>query len=102
MPHITVTLPDKKQLQAESGSTVYEIIGIIGKGLQKAAIAADVDGSGADLSHPVTTDIELKVYTFKDPEGKKIFWHSASHLMAQAIKRLYPNVKLAIGPAIDE
>lgn len=102
MAQITVTLPDKKQLQAESGSTVYEIIGIIGKGLQKAAIAADVDGSMVDLTHPVTTDIELKVYTFKDTEGKKVFWHSASHLMAQAIKRLYPNVKLAIGPAVDE
>ena len=102
MAQITVTLPDKKQLQAESGSTVYEIIGIIGKGLQKAAIAADVDGSMVDLTHPVTRDIELKVYTFKDAEGKKVFWHSASHLMAQAIKRLYPNVKLAIGPAVDE
>jgi threonyl-tRNA synthetase len=102
MAQINVTLPDGKILQAEQGSSLFDIIGIIGKGLQKAALAAEVNGQMADLSQKAESDIKLKVFTFKDNEGKKVFWHSASHLMAQAVKRLFPKVKLAIGPAIDE
>jgi threonyl-tRNA synthetase len=102
VPQITVTLPDGKTLTAESGSTLYDIVGQIGKGLQKAAIAAEMNGEPSDLSRAVNSDISLKVYTFRDDAGKKIFRHSASHLMAQAVQRLFPKAKLAIGPAIDE
>ena len=102
MSQINVTLPDGSVLKAESGSTLHDVIGLIGKGLQKAALAAEVNGEPSDLTRKVTSDFALKVYTFKDAEGKKVFWHSASHLMAQAVKRLYPNAKVAIGPAIDD
>jgi threonyl-tRNA synthetase len=99
---ITVTLPDGSQIKSDKGATLFDIIGQIGKGLQKAAIAAEVSGDLSDLSRTVTEDFSLKVYTFKDKTGKEIVWHSASHLMAQAVKRLFPKAKLAIGPAIDE
>jgi threonyl-tRNA synthetase len=102
MSQIHVTLPDGKVLSAEKGSSIHDIIGLIGKGLQKAALAAEVNGRMTDLSAAADGDITLKVFTFKDDEGKKVFWHSASHLMAQAVKRLYPNALVAIGPAIDE
>jgi threonyl-tRNA synthetase len=102
MSQIQVTLPDGKVLSAEKGSSIHDIIGLIGKGLQKAALAAEVNGQMTDLSAAANGDISLKVFTFKDAEGKKVFWHSASHLMAQAVKRLYPNALVAIGPAIDE
>ena len=102
MSQLTITLPDGKTLAAEAGSTLYDIIGLIGKGLQKAAVAAELDGVMADLSQRVTADASLKVYTFKDAEGKKVLWHSAAHILAQAVKRLYPSAKLAIGPAVDD
>ncbi|MGL4368170.1 MAG: TGS domain-containing protein, partial [Spirochaetota bacterium] len=102
MSQITVTLPDGKTLLAEKGSTVYTIIGLIGKGLQKAALAAEVNGNAVDLMHTVDSDSILKVVTFKDAQGKKILWHSASHVLAQAVLRLYPDARPAIGPAIDE
>lgn len=102
MSTITVTLPNGSAIQSEKGSSLFDIIGQIGKGLQKAAVAANVNGEQCDLTRKVESDCTLTVYTFKDPIGKEIYWHSTSHLMAQAVKRLYPNVKVAIGPAIDE
>ena len=98
---IIITLPDSSTLSANNGDTVYNIIGKIGKGLQQAAVAAEVNGEERDLAFVVNEDVRLKVFTFKETEGKDIFWHSASHLMAQAVKRLFPDAKLAIGPAID-
>lgn len=102
MSQINVTLPDGSVIKADSGSTLHDVIGLIGKGLQKAALAAEVNGEPSDLTRKVTTDFALKVYTFKDADGKKVFWHSASHIMAQAVKRLFPSAKVAIGPAIDD
>lgn len=98
---ITITLPDGSTISAESGSTVYQVIGQIGSGLQKAALAAKLDGVAVDLSVPVEGNVMLQVLTFKDDEGKDVFWHSASHVMAQAVKRLFPEARLAIGPPID-
>ena len=98
---INIKLPDSKEIIAEQGTTVMEIIGKIGPGLQKHAIAAAINSSIVDLSHKVDADGDLKVFTFDSEEGKDIFWHSSSHVMAQAVKRLYPDAKLAIGPSID-
>ncbi len=101
MANIKVTLPDNSVIEAESGMTIYDIIGIIGKGLQKSALAAMVNDVATDLSEIITNDIKLVVYTFKNPEGKKVYWHSTSHILAQAVKRINPKAKYTIGPAID-
>jgi len=98
---IKIKLPDNSIKEVESGSTIYDITGLIGKGLQKAAIAAELNGTLTDLSTIVTEDSALSIITFDSPKGKEVFWHSASHLMAQAVKRLFPDAKFAIGPAIE-
>ncbi len=98
---ITIQLPDSSTVRAKRGSSVYDIVGSIGKGLQKAAVAAEVNHRKVDLGATVDADAEIKVLTFDSPEGKDVFWHSGSHLLAQAVKRLYPDAKFAIGPAID-
>ncbi len=98
---ISITLPDSSTIQVERGVTVYDAIGSISKGLQKAALCADIDGRKVDLSMKLENDARLRVITFDSQDGKDVYWHSASHLMAQAIKRLYPGAKFAIGPSID-
>lgn len=85
----------------ESGTTMAGIAKSLGMGLYKAACAAKLDGQLCDLRTPVATDCEAEILTFDDADGKKVFWHTASHVLAQAVKRLYPDTKLAIGPAID-
>ena len=98
---IKVTLRDDVK-EFESGITVAEIAKSIGMGLYKAALGGRINGEYCDLRTPVTEDCELEIVTFGDDlDGKKTFWHTASHILAQAVKRLYPNTKLAIGPAID-
>ncbi len=98
---ITVTLPDSSKRDFEKGLSIYDMTGQIGKGLQNAALAAEIDGTPVDITAVPEKDFSLKVYTFDSPAGKDIFWHSASHLMAQAIKRLYKDAKFAIGPSIE-
>jgi len=98
---ITVTLPDSSQRDFDKGLSIYEMTGEIGKGLQNAALAAEIDGKAVDLTTVPQGDFKLKVFTFDSEEGRDVFWHSASHLMAQAIKRLYKDAKFAIGPSID-
>jgi threonyl-tRNA synthetase len=98
---VTLALPDNSTLTIERGATAYDAVGKISPRLQKAALAASLNGSLVDLSAGIEQDSSFKVYTFDSPEGKETLWHSGSHLMAQAVKRLYPEVKLAIGPAID-
>jgi threonyl-tRNA synthetase len=98
---ITITLPDSSTLQAAKGDSVFSIIGKISPSLQKAAVAALVDGVPVDLSHAVDKDATIRAITFDAQEGKEIFWHSASHVTAQAVKRLFPDAKLAIGPSIE-
>ena len=83
------------------GQSAAEIVKGIGMGLYKAACCVKINGEVCDLRTPVTKDCTFEVCTFDDPDGKKTFWHTASHVLAQAVKRLYPNAKLAIGPAID-
>ncbi len=74
----------------------------IGAGLYKSVCAAKIDGVLCDLRTPLTKDCKLELLTFDDEEGKKAFWHTTSHILAQAVKRVFPNAKFAIGPAIDD
>ena len=83
------------------GTTAAEIAKSLGGGLYKAVCACKIDGEVQDLRTPVEKDCKLELLTFDDEDGKKAFWHTASHVLAQAVKRLYPNAKFAIGPAID-
>ena len=87
--------------EAEAGISVAELAKQISMGLYKAACCAKVDGKLCDLRTQLNGDCALEILTFEQEDGKKTFWHTASHMLAQAVKRLYPNVKLAIGPAID-
>ena len=85
----------------ESGTTVADIARSIGAGLYRAACAAKLDGKVVDLRTPVEKDCELQILTFDDAEGKKAYWHTTSHIMAQAVKHLFPDAGFAIGPAIE-
>lgn len=85
----------------ESGVTAAEVAKSIGMGLYKSACAARVDGEVKDLRTPLTKDCALEILTFDEEDGKHAYWHTTSHIMAQAVKRLYPGTKFAIGPAIE-
>lgn len=98
---IKVTLKDGSVKEYQKGITVEEIVASIGSGLLKAAIAAKINGQAVDLSTKLNEDCSLEVLTFEDDGGKWALRHTSSHILAQAVKRLFPNVKLAIGPAID-
>ena len=98
---IELTLKDGSVRQAEAGQSAAEVIKGIGMGLYKAACCVKINGEVKDLRTVLTADCSFEVMTFDSMEGKKAFWHTASHILAQAVKRLYPDVKLAIGPAID-
>ena len=98
---INITLKGGTVKEFDLGVTPYEVAKSIGAGLAKAVCAAKIDGKEADLRTPITSDCDLELLTFDDDYGKWTFRHTASHILAQAVKRLYPNVKLAIGPAID-
>lgn len=98
---IQITLKDGSVKEAESGISAAQFAKSIGMGLYKAACAARVNGKAVDLRTPLTEDCQVEILTFDDPDGRWAFRHTASHILAQAVKRLYPKVKLAIGPAID-
>ena len=85
----------------ESGVFVAEVAKSIGMGLYKSACAAKVNGEVCDLRTVLNEDCKVEILTFDDKEGKKAYWHTASHIMAQAVNRLYPGTKFAIGPAVD-
>ena len=85
----------------ESGTTVAQIAQSVGAGLFKAACAGKMDGKVVDLRTPVTKDCSLSILTFDDEEGKRAYWHTTSHIMAQAVKHLFPDAGFAIGPAIE-
>lgn len=98
---IKLTLKDGSICEVENGIQASEVIKSIGMGLYKSSCCVKIDGEVKDLRTPLTKDCNFEVMTFDNIEGKKTFWHTASHILAQAVKRLYPQVKLAIGPAID-
>ena len=98
---ISLKLKDGSIREIEAASSAAEIIKGIGMGLYKAACCVKINGEVKDIRTVIDSDCEFEVMTFDSEEGKKTFWHTASHILAQAVKRLYPNAKLAIGPAID-
>ncbi|WMJ81107.1 threonine--tRNA ligase [Clostridium sp. MB40-C1] len=98
---IKVTLKDGKVLEVEKGSKVSEIACKISSSLRKKALGAMINGERVELMTEVNEDCDLSILTFEDADGKWILRHTGSHILAQAVKRLYPDVKLAIGPAID-
>ena len=100
---IDLTLKDGSKRQVESGKTVLDIAKDISEGLARQATCASVDGKVVDLRYIIDKDCTLEIHTFESSqEGKKAYWHTTSHIMAQAVKRINPKAKLAIGPAIDE
>lgn len=90
-----------QEKEFEPGISVAEVAKGIGMGLYKAACAGKIDGELCDLRTPLQADCSLEILTFEDEEGKKAYWHTMSHVMAQAVGRLFPGTKFAIGPAID-
>jgi threonyl-tRNA synthetase len=100
MPQIT--LPDGSQRQYDNPVSILEIANDIGPGLGKAAIAGEIDNRLFDVSHILESDYHLRIITEKDPEGLEIIRHSCAHLMAQAVKRLYPEAQVTIGPVIED
>lgn len=100
---IKLTLKDGSVKEIEKGQSVYDVAKKISDGLARMATCASIDGKVVDLRYILEKDCKLEIHTFEsDLEGKKAYWHTTSHIMAQAIKRLFPDVKLAIGPAIDD
>ena len=99
---IKITLKDNSILEVEENLTVLEIAKKISEGLARMATVAEMDGEIVDLRTIVNKDCTLNILTFESAlDGKKAYWHTTSHIMAQAIKRLYPEIKLAISPSID-
>ena len=98
---INVELKDGIVKEFENGTTVADIAKSLGAGLYKNACAGRVDGVVCDLRTALDKDCRLEILTFDETEGKKAFWHTTSHVLAQAVKRLFPKAKFAIGPAID-
>lgn len=99
---IKVTLKDGSVKEFPAGISAYEAAKEISMGLARNACAAKINGKSADLRDTLNEDCELEILTFDDEYGKWTFRHTASHIMAQAVKRLYPDAKLAIGPAVDD
>lgn len=98
---INVELKGGAVKEFENGTTPAEIAKSIGAGLYKSVCCAKVDGDLCDLRTPLEKDCKVELLTFDNVDGQKTFWHTASHVLAQAVKRLYPNAKCAIGPAVD-
>ncbi|MDD4189285.1 MAG: TGS domain-containing protein, partial [Eubacteriales bacterium] len=99
---INITLKDGSIKQYEEGTTILEVAMSISQGLAKVVLAGSVDGEVKDLMHKLKKDCEVNLLKFEDEGGAKAYRHTASHVMAQAVKRLYPKAKLAIGPSIED
>jgi threonyl-tRNA synthetase len=96
-----ITLKDGSVKNYDGAKTVYDIALDISEGLARAACAGEINGSVVDLRTEIDSDCELNILTFNDEKGKAAYWHTTSHILAEAVKRLYPHAKLAIGPSID-
>ncbi len=100
---IKVTLKDESIMEVEEGTTIIDVAKKISEGLARVATCGKVNGEVKDLRYKLEDSCNLTIETFESSlEGKKAYWHTSAHIMAQAVKRLFPNVKFAIGPAIDE
>ena len=101
---IKVSLKDGSILEVEKGSSILDVAKKISEGLARVATCGEIDNEIKDLRYEIKEDCNLVIHTFNndDLDGKKAYWHTTSHIMAQAVKRLFPDVKFAIGPSIDE
>ncbi len=102
MENITVTFPDGSQKDFEAGVTPLDVAATISNSLKKKAVAAKWNDRVIALNTPLEEPGTISILTFKDDEGREVFWHSSAHLMAQAVKRLYPEAELGIGPPISD
>jgi threonyl-tRNA synthetase len=98
---IKITFPDGQVREFENGITPYQVALQISEGLARNVLAANLNGEVVDSSTPIDSDASLQLLTWNDDEGKKTFWHSSAHLLAEAIEFLYPGTKFGIGPAIE-
>lgn len=98
---IQITLPDGAVKEFQSGTTPFEVASSISEGLARAVLSASFNDKTIELSTPLTEDGALTLFTWNNEEGKKAFWHSSAHILAQALEELYPGIKLTIGPAIE-
>ena len=98
---VQITLPDGSSKQFEQPVTVFDVANSIGPGLAKATLAGEVDGRLVDSSHRIERDAALRIITARDDEGLDLIRHSTAHLMAQAVKRLFPDTQVTIGPVIE-
>ena len=99
---IKVELKDGSIIEVEEGKSILDVAKQISQGLARMAMVGKVDGEVKDLRFELIKDCKLEILTFDSIEGKKAYWHTTSHIMAQAVMRLFPDTKFAIGPAIDE
>ncbi len=99
---VKIILKDGKELEVEKGLKVADIAAKLSTSLGKKALGAKINGKVEELNKEINEDCKLEILTFGDEDGKKILRHTGSHILAQAVKRLYPEVKLAIGPSIDD
>jgi threonyl-tRNA synthetase len=99
---VKITFPDGSSKEYPKGITPLEVASDISSRLAKAALAAKVNGDLVDLTEEINSDAEIRILTFDDEEGREVYRHSASHVMAQAVKELFPEAKLGIGPAIED
>ncbi|HMR84878.1 MAG TPA: threonine--tRNA ligase, partial [Niabella sp.] len=98
---ITISFPDGAKKEFESGVTALDVARSISEGLARKVIAAKVNGEVWDATRPISNDAELFLLTWNDTDGKKTFWHSSAHLMAEAVEAAFPGVKFWVGPALD-
>jgi threonyl-tRNA synthetase len=97
-----ITLPDGSQRQFEQPVSVLDVAADIGPGLAKATLAGEVDGAIVDAAHRIENDADLRIITSRDEEGLEVIRHSTAHLLAQAVKRLFPDAQVTIGPVIED
>ena len=98
---IQITLPDGSIKSFKKGITPYDVAISISEGLARNIISANFNGTTVEITTPLNSDGTLVLYTWQNKEGKQAFWHSSSHILAQALEELYPGIHLSIGPAIE-
>ena len=98
---IKITFPDGAIKEFEKNVTGIDVAQSISSGLARQVLAVSVNGELIDATLPITEDANIKLFTWKDKEGKHAFWHTSAHILAEALEALYPGIKLGIGPAIE-
>src|SRR6056300_1325621 len=98
---IKITLPDGAIREYSSGIQAIDVARDISEGLARNVISCQINGTTKNLDTPILEDSSLKFLTWEDEEGKKAFWHSSAHVLAQTLEFFYPDIKLTIGPAIE-